>query len=344
MVKIGICGHFANGQTSYNGQTIKTINVSSELEKKYLEENILKVDTYNWKKHPLRLFINCIKLAKKSDDIIIFPAHKGVKIFVPLFVYLKKIFKFKLHYIVIGGWLPSLVKDNDFIKKNMKKIDCIYIENYKMVEELKKIGIDNSIQMNNFKNLKVTETKKRNNDNKFKCCIFSRIEEKKGINEAIDVIDELNFNGNIKVELDIYGKISDIYKNEFYNKIKNKDKYIKYCGVVNSTKSVEVIENYDLLLFPTKYFTEGIPGTIIDAYFSKVPVLASRWENFDEIIDEGKTGFGFEFDNKEDFKNKLSYLIYNKNILMKMKENCGKKALFYTPAESMKVLFNNIDD
>ena len=34
---------------------------------------------------------------------------------------------------------------------------------------------------------------------------------------------------------------------------------------MDSEKTVKTLENYYLLLFPTKFRTEGIPGTIIDA-------------------------------------------------------------------------------
>lgn len=35
MTSILICGHFANNKISYDGQTIKTVNIYLELSKKY---------------------------------------------------------------------------------------------------------------------------------------------------------------------------------------------------------------------------------------------------------------------------------------------------------------------
>lgn len=343
MNKICICGHFANGIKSYNGQTIKTNNIFSELEKKYNQDNLLRIDTYNWKKKPLKLFKECVKASKTCNDVIILPAHKGVKIFVPLFTYLKKKFNFKLHYIVIGGWLPSLIENNEFMKAKLKEIDFIYIENEKMVKKLNEKGIDNVYQMNNFKKLKVSKYKYKPQKDTIKCCIFSRIEEKKGINDAIDVISKINNHSKNKVILDIYGKINDDYKNIFYKEINGKEDIINYCGIIEPSNSVNIIEKYDLLLFPTKYYTEGIPGTIIDSYFSGTPILASKWENFDELIIEGKTGIGYEFDNIDDFYNKLNLIIDNKKVLIKMRENCKKEAIKYLPENSMKVLYKNME-
>ena len=65
--------------------------------------------------------------------------------------------------------------------------------------------------------------------------------------------------------------------------------------------SVDVLKSYFFLLFPTKCPGEGIPGTIIDAYAAGLPVVSSLYPNFAEIIDEGVTGLGYEFDNVDAF-------------------------------------------
>ena len=84
-------------------------------------------------------------------------------------------------------------------------------------------------------------------------------------------------------------------------------------------------------LFPTKYKTEGVPGSIIDSYFAGLPVLASKWESYNDVIDEGKTGIGFEFGNYEDFVAKLKWSIENSGAINKMKFECVRKAKEYTP-------------
>lgn len=343
MSKICVCGHFAKEKESFNGQTIKTKNIYNQLVKKYGEYNVSIIDTYNWKKHPLRLFSQCIVSSKNSDHIVILPAHKGFKIFVPLFNFLKKKKRFKLHYIVIGGWLYSLVKNNRRMKKELSKTDYIYLENNKTISQLKKLGLNNLYKMNNFKELKVSKYKKVNTKSGLTCCIFSRIEEKKGISNAIKVIKRINKETATKVTLDIYGQVSDEYKNNFAKLLKGEE-YIFYKGTVDPNRSVETIEKYDLLLFPTLYYTEGIPGTIIDSFFSGVPVLASRWENYDEILEDNKTGYSFIFQNDEDFYQKLKEIAKNKNIILKLKNNCKERAKEYTPENSMRVLVDNIGD
>ena len=51
----------------------------------------------------------------KCEHVVILPAQNGVKVFIPLFVFLKN-FRKKLHYIVIGGWLPNFIEKKKFLK------------------------------------------------------------------------------------------------------------------------------------------------------------------------------------------------------------------------------------
>ena len=345
MKKICLCGNFANFKESFDGQTIKTKTLYNELKNKYGEKDLNVIDTYNWVRKPFKLFFNCLKQTNDVKNLIIMPAQNGVIILVPLFNILRIIRKYKVHYVVIGGWLPSLVKEKRFIKKELRKLEYIYVENNKTIDSLKELGFNNVVQMNNFKNLKISNNKKEIDNEVFKCCIFSRIDEKKGILDAIEVINSINKKLKIKktLKLDIYGQIAADFKEKFATKLSESED-IDYKGIVKPNESVSVIEKYDLLLFPTKYYTEGIPGTIIDAFFAGLPVLASRWENYSEILDENITGISYEFDNNEDFENKLEYLIDNQEILNDMRENCKKKAKKFLAKDSLDVLYKNFEE
>lgn len=335
MKKIAVVGHFGKNLELADGQTIKTRTIYSELCKKFGKEEIITLDTYNYKKRMFLMLLTLIYILLFCDEIIVLPAQNSVKIFIPLFT---KFSNKKVHYIMIGGWLPEVVKNDNGLKESLKKVKAIYAETSFVMKELEANGIKNVVLMKNFKNLTPALEKKEINKN-IKCCIFSRIEYLKGITDAINVVNKINEKYNIT--LDIYGKIKDEYFYEFNNLIKN-NKYIKYKGIIESNKSVSTIKNYDLLLFPTKYETEGIPGTIIDAYYSGVPILSSKWRSYDDVIIEGKTGIGYVFNDIEDFYVKLEYIINNPKILKKMSKNCIDESIKYTAEESLKILFNNL--
>ncbi len=71
--------------------------------------------------------------------------------------------------------------------------------------------------------------------------------------------------------------------------------YIKYKGSVNYDESVETLKNYFALVFPTLFYTEEYLGTIIDAYAAGLPVISSKWESYDDVIEDNITGIGYKF-------------------------------------------------
>ena len=131
------------------------------------------------------------------------------------------------------------------------------------------------------------------------------------------------------------------YKTRFLNIQNSFPSNICYKGCINYNESVNVLKKYDILLFPTKFKTEGIPGTIIDAYASGLAIISSIWDNYDEIIDNEITGIGFKINNYDDFKKKLIELINDKNKIYFLKKNALKKFKLFSNDE-IKVLKNNM--
>jgi glycosyltransferase involved in cell wall biosynthesis len=111
--------------------------------------------------------------------------------------------------------------------------------------------------------------------------------------------------------------------------------------VIEQEKSTNVLKDYYLLLFPTHYKTEGLPGSIIDAYTAGVPVIASRWQGFSDVILEGITGFGYEMKNQKELNNILVNLI-DDSLVNIMRLNCIQEAQKYTPKNAISVLVDKL--
>ena len=147
--------------------------------------------------------------------------------------------------------------------------------------------------MPNCKNLNILKEDELvyNTEKPYKLCTFSRVMKEKGIEDAVNAVKAVNEKyGETIYTLDIYGQV-DAEQTDWFENLKNTfPDYVKYGGLVPFDKSVDVLKNYFALLFPTHYYTEGIPGTIIDAYAAGVPVISAKWENFGDIIEENITG------------------------------------------------------
>ena len=323
MTKICICGHFGGDKDFYDGQTIKTKTIYKALIEEYGKKKVNKIDTYKWKKNPIRFFIRCVKDMKNTENMIVMPAQNGVKVFIPLFVFLNRFYHKKIFYIVIGGWLPELLEKRKKLAKSLKKIDKIFVETQLMKKRLKELGINNTEILLNFKNLNPIKIEEINTNNHkpLKLCIFSRIIKEKGIEDAIKVVTKINgLMEKPKCILDLYGQIEKKYEIELKEILKSTSTYIEYKGIIDSESSVNVLKNYDILLFPTKFSTEGLPGTLIDAYCAGLPIISSNWNSAREFIIPNETGLIYNFNDIEDFEKKLDYIIKNSNLILDMKK------------------------
>lgn len=335
-------GHFGFGKNLLNGQTIKTKIITEELENRFGENQVIKIDTASGKKTLFQAPFQVFSSLKNSKNIIIFPAQNGVRIYAPLLVTFGKLFKNrKLHYDVIGGWLPKFLTKRKYLAKALKKFDGIYVETNTMKSALEKQGFSNIYVMPNCKKLNVlSENELIYPDNiPYRLCTFSRVIKEKGIETAVNAVKSINGKlGYTGYSLDIYGPIEPTQTDWFENLCKTFPDYIHYCGSADADKSVDILKNYFALLFPTHYYTEGIPGTIIDAYAAGIPVISAKWESFADIVDEGKTGFGYDFNDAGHFEKILLEIADNPKMITDMKPDCTAKAKEYMPETTIQKL------
>lgn len=334
MYKVGVCGHFGEGKNLLNGQTVKTKLIAEELKVAFPSQLVGLIDTHGWKSNPILLLIKCVLLIKNSENIIILPAQNGVSVLLPLFLIINKLFHRKLHYVVIGGWLPELLVEDHKLKSKVSRFDGVYVETHSMIKALNKIGLDNVNYLPNFKRLKIVEENDLNyiREEPFRLCTFSRVMKEKGIEDAIKSVKLVNsFFGRKIYTLDIYGQVDEKYKERFDELIKDFPDFISYKGVVNFDESVEVLKDYFALLFPTFYKGEGFAGTILDAYAAGVPVIATNWRYNGEIIKEKYDGLLYDYKENKKLQEILIDIQLNPDIINNMRKNCLKRAKEYTP-------------
>lgn len=345
MKKVAIVGHFGFGLNYCDGQTVKTKNLAKELDSRYGEDEVLKLDTHGGLKRILKIIISLVKIQKQCKNVLILPAYNGLKIIAPVLALCKKHSDCSLHYAVVGGWLPVYLDKNQFLKRSLLQFDAIYVETSTMKQELEKRGLHNVLVMANFKDLTPLKKEQLSNHTTkpFRLCTFSRVMAEKGIGDAITLVKQINEQcENVVYQLDIYGPVDPQQQEWFQATTDALPDYIRYCGTVPPEQSVAALQDYDFLLFPTKYYTEGVPGTIIDAYASGIPVISCRWMNFADVVDHGITGWGYEFDNLDALKELLLQLPGRTEEFASMRLNCLKKAEDFLPCNAVAPLIKNL--
>ncbi len=344
-MKIGVLGYFGKDDNVLNGQTIKTKSFVLGIEK-YTSHLIMRIDSCGWIRNPFRLLKSIDRAFKECDCVIMFPAQNGVRVFAPLLAYYKRKFRTKVFYNVIGGWLPEFLKGKSSLRKALSFFDGIWVETTTMRRLLTEHGFQNIAVVPNFKDLRVLNEMELiyPDGEPYKLCTFSRVMKEKGVETAVNAVASVNEKcGRTVYTLDIYGPV-DEQQTEWFEGLKRKfPSYIHYCGCVEPQKSVETLKYYFALLFPTHFYTEGVPGTIIDAYSAGIPVVASRWQNFADVVDDGATGIGYDFEGENALERVLMQTVHCPDRMNIMKVKCLEKSRLFTPEAVITTIMQQFD-
>ena len=334
-----IVGHLAIGYDMNDGQTVKTRNIAEVLRREYGDQSIAGVDTYGGIRSIFRIIAEIIRIVPRSDNVIVMPAENGIKLILPLCLALRKLYRFNILYVVVGGWLPGLVDSNGIIKNAVVRVDAVFVESVSMKSKLEEFDICNAYVMPNFKLIRPLEEEEIVTDSKpFRLCTFSRVMKEKGIEIAVDAVKELNNGGNLpEFYLDIYGVVVS-GQSEWFERLRSTfPDYVEYKGEVDSNESVNLLKNYHAVLFPTYYAGEGIAGTIIDALFSGVPVIASDWKYNSEIVTDMETGIILDHNDSDSLVTAIRKSC-DIELWSRMKKNCISAAKRYTGDHAVSIL------
>lgn len=344
MKRVCIIGHFGHGENLLNGQTVKTKIVTKEIVKELGKKEVSCIDTHGGVKALISAFRHALIALKYHKNIIIMPAENGLRIFAPLLVLLNLLFHRKLHYVVIGGWLPEFLKKRKKLTKALMSFDGIYVETNTMRKALEAQGFNDVYVMPNFKDLNILKESELvyHHTEPYRLCTFSRVMKEKGIEDAVNAVKTVNEHfGRIVYTLDIYYQV-DSAQTEWFNELKSTfPLYIKYGEFVPFDKSVEVLKNYFALLFPTYYEGEGFAGTLLDAMAAGVPVIASDWRYNPEIVNE-KTGYVYPVHDNHAFVTTLISVGNNSDLLLSKKSDCLKEAEKYRAENVIQCLTSKL--
>lgn len=343
-MKVCIIGAFGFDTMPTGGQPVKTRNLYQLLSEKYGANEVAHIETYGWKKHPFKMIAAVRRAVKQSENVIMLPAHNGVKVFAPLLLRYAKGTSVKLFYDVIGGWLPQKTEADPKLAAQLRRFNGIWVETSSMKNALERQGFSNVSVVPNFKFITPLAAKELPPVEKpYRLCTFSRVMKEKGIEDAVEAVTLVNDDfGETVFTLDIYGPV-DENQTEWFDKLQTAfPQYVHYRGCVNSDKSVDVLKAYYALLFPTFYDGEGFAGTLIDAFSSGVPVIASDWKYNPEIV-HGNVGIIYPTGNVESLADILKNIANNPKIIINKKLYCLKEAMRYSPAGVLDAIVKELN-
>lgn len=346
MYKIGIWGQYGDGGKIADGQAVRTTIITKELQLRYGVENVKIVNTNNWRKHPIFFLWKSFMLVASSRIVVIAPADNGYKTFVPLLMFFNFFFRKKLIHIVIGGFLPSLLKEKPRYLKMENKFDIIFVQTENILKDLKAIGVKNISISSNPKRLNTRKPDELSivSDRELKLCVFSRIYKDKGVEDAIEAVKICNLAlGGRYLTLDFYGLLPDSYRDRLTELLEENKDILQYKGIIDFDKTVETLKDYFVMLFPTYYHGEGFPGNVIDAYNTGLPIIATDWLYNSDVVLNGKTGLLVPIKNPKALADAILTLYNNRRLHHMLSVNSLMEAKKYSPDSVLSTLYNFID-
>lgn len=334
MRKVTIIGKFNMAVGVADGQAVKTSIVAEELAKALGQANIHRIDTYGWKKNPLKLFLRCIKAVSTSENVMFLTDEGGIKVFPRLLQLANFRKKCKLHYYVVGGWLGTYLDRAARAEKILKKLDAVYVELSGMEQDLRDRGFGNVVLVNKFRRMIPVSPEELNLSPQppYKLCYFSRVMKEKGVEECIAAIEKANEAvGYTKYTLDIFGFVTTDYQERFSELMKLFPPFIRYGGVVDFRSSGSVLKDYYAMLFPTYYASEGYPNAVVDAFAAGLPIIATRWNYNTEVIHDYKDGILVDIKNVAQIVDAMEYMTSRPEEYAQMRKNCLERCKEYLP-------------
>lgn len=338
--QILIIGYFGYKTDQLDGQTIKTRNIY-----KLLVDNYASVEFCDTQAGVRACFVMLYKLIHCNCAVVL-PGQRALLTIFPIVFVLSKICNYKIIYCVVGGWLDVFLRKRKWLVRMLSSIQSILVESEALKTNLiREFSLDNVSYFPNFRpncSLPCNEL-----TNKFKIVFMARICEEKGIDAIFRfsqyVIDNKLIRSDFPLEISFYGNLDSLLDSASF--FLNIDKYpfVKYYGIIAQDQVYEVLNNHDVLVLPTRYPGEGLPGSIIEAYIVGIPVIVSKWRFLPEYVKEGKTGYCYDLSDEHQFYNYILKLYNDSDLLCKMKECAKREGRLYTADFAWNKLNNIIN-
>lgn len=187
--------------------------------------------------------------------------------------------------------------------------------NESQVEFIKGSGVD----LNEFKYVPEPETET------LKVVFSARMVKEKGVMEVIQAAERLRNEYEGKVEFLLCGRLAvnaDAVSKEELETLCD-GKYIKWLGFRIDMKSV--LEQSHIMAFPS-YYREGVPKSLIDACAIGRPVVTTNSIGCKDVVDDGVNGFLIPIKDSYALARKLSILLEDKNLRIRMGKASREKA------------------
>ena len=99
----------------------------------------------------------------------------------------------------------------------------------------------------------------------------------------------------------------------------NIDGNVKYCTSLEWHKAMEVLKSSQILVLPSRI--ESVPQSILEAFYLKIPVIATDVGGVHELVSNDKTGLLVTPNNSKELLEKVNYLLNDIELCNRLANN-----------------------
>lgn len=252
--------------------------------KVYRKAKDIDADVYHFHDPELLLISGLLKFNSQAD--IIYDIHENVKedilgkIWIPLFFrkYISVSF-ILIERLMLRFINQIILAEESYFKIYNNRKNVTSILNYPIIS----LRSTNSTTISTISHSKI------------KLIYVGGVSRIRGIFELIESINLLVSIGYKNISLKIFGLITPDFKNELLKLINdyNLDSYVTICGVINHEKVYDEIKKAHIglsILHPDKNFVESIPTKLYEYMSVGIPVIASNFPMWKQIIEKYECG------------------------------------------------------
>ncbi|MBP8990882.1 MAG: glycosyltransferase family 4 protein [Spirochaetes bacterium] len=182
----------------------------------------------------------------------------------------------------------------------------------------------NTIDINNFTLLKEMYSKLQWEERENNIAYIGGITKIRGIIELVKALEYINIDINLYLAGDFENK-----NLEQYVKSLNGWKKVKYYGYIEREGISKILKNSKIgivTLHPTTNYFESLPVKMFEYMSAGIPVIASNFPLWKEIVEGNKCGICIDPQSPEEIAKAVEYLLNNPEIAKQMGEN-GRKVV-----------------
>lgn len=231
----------------------------------------------------------------RCDAVLVFANDLFAITLTPLLLLLAKFFHKPFYLKPVGAGLDLFINAQKKIFREyllfvLRAADGILTQTKLLKNDLKKLGCSNSHYLPGCRPLAPINSVVKKDSLEFRMIYLGHITRLKGPLVLLDALKILPKICDEQVICDFFGPIHDEIRDDFLRGLKSVSN-ARYCGVAEAGIGPQLIAQYDALVLPTYYDTEGHPGVLIEAMHAGVPVISTQVRTFPELITNGINGF-----------------------------------------------------